>query len=169
MNSPLHIILLVVQFITISVYVYAVTFLVASRAFKGDLGVLGPSYLTILIFFFLILVAIGNEAVFIIRQNLNPDLYRNSQVVKIALFITTLLSVELYGLAWKKRDVNNVNTMLTGIIGLTLIASVPFILGLVMAWNFQRSHGCGISIVVTAVDEEAGERRPLLHDRAYTT
>jgi hypothetical protein len=67
-------------------------------------------------------VLLGNEAVFIIRQNLNADLYLNSQIVKIALFITTLLSIEVYGLAWRKRDVNNVNTMLTGIIGLTLLA-----------------------------------------------
>lgn len=80
------------------------------------------SYLTILIFFFLLFVLLGNEAVFIIRQSLNADLYLNSQIVKIALFITTLLSIEVYGLAWRKRDVNNVDTMLTGIIGLTLLA-----------------------------------------------
>lgn len=47
--------------------------------------------------------------------------------------------------------------------------SVPFILGLLLAWILQRSRGCGIAIMVTAVDEEAGERRPLLHDRAHTT
>lgn len=42
MNCGLPIILWVLQFITISVYIYFITFLVASMAVKGDLGVLGP-------------------------------------------------------------------------------------------------------------------------------
>ncbi|KAG4419205.1 hypothetical protein IFR04_007617 [Cadophora malorum] len=104
MTSGLPIILWLIQFITLSVYIYAITFLVASMAVKGDLGVLGPSYLTILIFFFLLSL---------------PKLTDRQE----ALFITTLLSIEVYGLAWRKRDVNNVDTMLTGIIGLTLLAS----------------------------------------------
>ncbi|KAH7386211.1 hypothetical protein BKA64DRAFT_711443 [Cadophora sp. MPI-SDFR-AT-0126] len=168
MDSGLLIILWVIQFITISVYVSAITFLVSSIAMKGDLGVLGPSYLTILIFSFLIFVLIVNEAIFIIRQNLDPDVYLNSQIVKIAMLVTTLLSIEVHGLAWRKRDVNNVNAVLTKIIGLTLLASIPFILALVLTWILRRRRGCGISIVVTAVDEEAVERRPLLHDRLHT-
>jgi len=42
MTSGLPIILWLIQFITLSVYIYAITFLVASMAVKGDLGVLGP-------------------------------------------------------------------------------------------------------------------------------
>ncbi|CZT04680.1 hypothetical protein WAI453_007744 [Rhynchosporium graminicola] len=169
MHYGLPIILWIVQLLTVSVYIYTMTFLVARMAVKGDLGVLGPSYLTTLIFFLLLFILLANEAVYIIRQTLDPHLYFNSQVVKISLFVMTLLSIEVFGLAWKKRDTHNAHTMLTGIIGLTLLASIPFSLSLVLAWSLQRTRGCGIAIIVTPVEEEYEERRPLLGIRAYTT
>ncbi|PBP15581.1 hypothetical protein BUE80_DR013653 [Diplocarpon rosae] len=164
-RTPL--LLWVLQFVTMAIYIYAVTFLVATMAVKGDVGVLGPSYLTILIFFLMIFLLLSNEAAFMLRQTLTPLLYLNSQIVKIALFVITLLSVEVFGLAWKCRDVNNANGMLGGIVGLTLLASIPFTLSLILAWNIQRSRASGIAIVVTGVDEEQGEVTPLLPDYAY--
>ncbi|KAH6716149.1 hypothetical protein BKA61DRAFT_672426 [Leptodontidium sp. MPI-SDFR-AT-0119] len=123
MNCGFPIILWIIQFITISVYIYAVTFVMAAMAVKGDLGVLGPPYLTILItFFFLLFILMGNEAVFIIRRTLTPDLHLNSQIVKISLFIMTLPSIEVFVLAWRKRDINHSTAMLIRIIGFTLLA-----------------------------------------------
>ncbi|KAG4431927.1 hypothetical protein IFR05_012597 [Cadophora sp. M221] len=122
MNCSLPIILWIIQFITVSVFIYAVSFIVASVAVNGDFGVLGTSYITILIFFFLLLILLGNEAILIIRRTLTPDLYLNAQIVKISLFIITLVSIEVFELAWGKRDINHSNAMLTRIIWLTLIA-----------------------------------------------
>ncbi|KAL2065710.1 hypothetical protein VTL71DRAFT_3380 [Oculimacula yallundae] len=168
-NSRLPIILWIVQFITISSYLYTITFLVASMAVKGDLGVLGPSYLTVLVFIVLMFILLGNEAVYIMRQTLSPNLYLNSQIVKISLFVMTLFSIEVIGLAWRKRDINNSHAMLNGIIGFTVLASIPFDLNLLVAWILQRTPRCGIAIVVTPVDEEYGEQRPLLGHQANTT
>ncbi|PBP28575.1 hypothetical protein BUE80_DR000620 [Diplocarpon rosae] len=134
----------------------------------------------------MIFLLLSNEAAVMLRQTLTPLLYLNSQIVKIALFVITLLSVEVFGLAWKCRDVNNTNAMLGGIVGLTLLASpgwrglrvagwltrcversIPFTLSLILAWKIQRSRASGIAIVVTGVDEEQGEVTPLLPEYAY--
>ncbi|EKD21556.1 hypothetical protein MBM_00669 [Drepanopeziza brunnea f. sp. 'multigermtubi' MB_m1] len=173
MHCGLPVLLWVIQFMTITVYIYAITFLVAAMAAKGDLGALGPSYLTILIFFLLILLLLSNEAVFLLRRTLTPTLYLNSQIVKTFFFITTLLSIEVFGLAWKRTDVSGLNGTLGGIIDLTLLASIPFTLSLALAWFMQRERRSGIAIVVTGVDvdvdvEQGQERRPLLPDRYHT-
>ncbi|KAK6580608.1 hypothetical protein PZA11_006844 [Diplocarpon coronariae] len=122
MDYRTPVLLWVLQFVTMAIYLYTITFLVATMSVKGDLGVLGPSYLTIMIFFLLIFILLSNEAAFMLRQTLTPLLYLNSQIVKIALFIITLLSIEIFGLAWRGRDVNNANGMLGGIVGLTFLA-----------------------------------------------